>query len=81
MSCRQGSLIVDHKVQTNTESTAKVVTAANNLVNGLSKVKINNTLVSALSVNISTSGSNTGKIKSRMNVKSYIGKRYSERLV
>ena len=74
-------MIVDHNVQTNTESTAKVVTAADNLVNGQSMVTINNTLVTALSANITTSGSNTGKIKSRMNVKSYIGKRYSERLV
>ena len=81
MSCRQGSLIVDHKVQTNTESTGKVVTAANNLVNGNSTVTIGNISVSALSANITASGSDKGKIKSRMNVKSYIGKRYSERLV
>ena len=81
MSCRKGSLIVDHEVQTNTESTGKVVTAAVKLVNGSSTVTIRNTPVSALSVNISTSGSEKGKIKSRMNVKSYIGKRYSERLV
>ena len=81
MSCRKGSLIVDHEVQTNTESTGKVVTAAVNLVNGSSTVTIRNTTVSALSVNISTSGGEKGKIKSRMNVKSYIGKRYSERLV
>ena len=81
MSCRKGSLIIDHEVQTNTESTAKVVTAADNLVNGPSMVTIRNTPVSALSANISTSGSEKGKIKSRMNVKSYIGKRYSERLV
>ena len=81
MSCRKGSLIVVHKVQTNTESTAKVVTAVDNLVNGPAMVTINNTSVSAISANIATSGSNTGKIKSRMNVKSYIGKRYSERLV
>ena len=80
MSCRKGSLIVDHEVQTNTESTGKVVTAAVNLVNGSSTVTIGNTTVSALSVNISTSGGEKGKIKSRMNVKSYIGKRYSERL-
>jgi len=81
MSCSKGSLIVDHTVQTNTESTAKVVTAANDLVNGASDVTINTTAVSALSANITTSGNNKGTMNSRMNVKSYIGKRYSERLV
>ena len=58
----KGSLIIDHEVQTNTESTGKVVTAADNLVNGPSMVTIRNTPVSALSANMSTSGSNTVEI-------------------
>ena len=81
MSCRQGSLIIDHTVQTKTESTGKVLTAANDLVNGASNVTIGTESVSAISSNVSTSAGTKGKINSRMNVKSDIGKRYSERLV
>ena len=81
MSCSKGSLIVDHTVQTNTESTAKVVTAANDLVNGASSVTIGAESVSAISANITTSGNNKGTMNSRLNIKSYIRKRYSKQLV
>ena len=81
MSCRKGSLIVDHTVQTKTESTGKVLTAANDLVNGASNVTIGTESVSAISSNVTTSSGTTGTINFRMNVKSYIGKRYSERLI
>jgi len=73
-------LIVDHTVQTNTESTAKVLIATYDLVKNASTVTIGTESVSALSANI-TSGNNKGTINFRMKVKSYIGKRYSERLV
>jgi len=71
MSCRKGSLIVDHTVQTNTESTAKVLAAANDLVNAASNVTIGGESVSAISANVSTSAGTKGTISSRMNVKSY----------
>lgn len=71
MSCSKGSLIVDHTVQTRTDSTATVVTSANSLVSGTTTFTMGTEQVSAISANI-TYGNNEGIIHSRMKVKSYI---------
>ena len=59
---RKGSLIVDHKVQTNTDSTGVILSASKALVSGTTTVDINRvgTGSKAIAANV-TSGDNAGK--------------------
>lgn len=57
----KGSLIVDHTVQTRTDSTATVVTSANSLVSGTTTFTMGTEQVSAISANI-TYGNNEVQI-------------------